>query len=72
MIIIQITSDWKLDKALALLGGNVVSIKEIAVESGLETAREDLREAVLGINLVSVDPIQNVEESVHSQGSHVV
>ena len=65
-------SDRQLDDTLALLNGNVVSVQEVAVETCLEAAREDLSEAVFAVNLVSVDPVQDIEESVHSQGSYVV
>lgn len=65
-------SDWELDDTLALLNGDVVSVQEVAVETGLEASREDLGEAVFAINLVSVDPVQDVEESVHSKGGDVV
>lgn len=65
-------SDWELDDALALLECDVVSVEEVAVETGLEAAAEDLSEAVLAVQLISVDPVQDVEESVHSQGGHVV
>jgi len=65
-------SDWKLDDALALLERDVVSVQEVAVETGLEAATEDLCQAVLAVELVSVDPVEDVEESVHAEGSHVV
>ena len=39
------------------LNGNIVSVEEVAVKSGLEAAREDLGEAVFGVNLVSIDPV---------------
>ena len=65
-------SDWQLDDTLALLNGNVVSVQEVAVETCLEAARKDLSEAVFAVNLVSVDPVQDVEESVHSEGSNIV
>ena len=65
-------SDGKFDYALALFDGDVVSVQEVAVEACLEAARQDLGQAVLAVQFVSVDPVQDVEESVHAQGSHVV
>ena len=65
-------SNRELDDTLTLLQGNVVSVQEVTVESSLEAATEDLSEAVLAVDLVSVDPVQDVEESVHAESSHVV
>lgn len=38
----------------------------------MQAARQNLGQAVAAIHLVSIDPVQNVKESIHSQGSHVV
>ena len=59
-------------RPLTFLEGNIISVKEVAVESGLEDATKNLREAVFSINLISVNPVENVEESIQSEGCNVM
>lgn len=65
-------SEWQLNHTLSFLDGDVVSVQEVAVETSLQAARQNLSQAISAINLVSVHPVQDVEESVHAQGGHIV
>lgn len=57
-------SNRKLNDALTFLNSNVISIQEIAIESCLEEPTQNLREAVFSINLISINPVENIKESV--------
>ena len=63
-ILLNLYSNRKLNHALTFLNSNVISVKEVAIESGLEEPTQNLREAVFSINLISINPVKNVEESV--------
>ena len=71
-LLILIWSDGEFNNTLALLDGNVISVQEITIESSLKASTKNLSEAVLSIKLVSVDPVQDIEKSIHSQRCNIV
>ena len=70
--LILLSSNGKLNNTLTFFDGNIISVKEVAIESGLEKPTQNLREAVFSINLISINPVKDVKESVQSKGCNVV
>jgi len=65
-------SDRQLDDALALLHRDEVVVQEVAVQTSLQGATENLSPAVEAIDFPSVDPVEDVEEAVETEGRHVM
>ena len=65
-------SNRQLNDALAFLHRDQIVVQEVAVKTSLEGATENLSPAVEAINLPSVDPVEDVEESVEAEGCHVM
>ncbi len=57
---------------LPLLHAYKVVVEEVDIQAGLENAGEYLCPAVEVVEVVSVYPVQNVEESVEAERCHVV
>ncbi len=56
----------------ALADALEVVVKEVNVQASLKDAREDLSPAVEVVEVVSVDPVENVEESVEAKCRHIM
>ena len=56
----------------ALADALEVVVEEVHVKARLQDARKDLGPAVEVVKVVSVDPVENVEESVESQRCHIM
>ena len=57
---------------LALENLRDVQIEEIAVEDGLDTAGDDGDDVVESLEVVSVDPVEDVESSVGAESKEIV
>lgn len=49
-----------------------IVVEEIDVEAGLQEGGKRLRPAEEALSLISVDPIEDVEEAVESEAGHVM
>ena len=70
--ICKLISHGKLDDLLSLLDTNEIVVQEVNVEARLQDARQYLCPAVEIIVVISIDPVENVEESVESQSCNVM
>ena len=70
--LILLCSNREFNDTFALLDGNIISIKEVTIESSLEKPTQNLCEAVFSINLISINPVKNVEKSIQSKGCDVM
>ena len=64
-------SGWKL-KLLALENLRDVKIEEVAVEDGLDTPGNDGDDVVKPLDVVSVDPVHDVEAAVGAESEEIV
>lgn len=62
---------WKLE-LFAFQNFRNVEIEEIAIQNGLNDARDDSDDVVESLVIVSVDPVEDVESSVRSEGEEIV
>ena len=67
-----IYSHWQFNHLFALADALEVVVQEVYVQTGLKHSRENLSPAVEIIKVVSVYPIENVEESVESECGDIV
>ena len=65
-------SHWQFNHLFALADALEVVVQEVYVQAGLKHSRENLSPAVEIIKVVSVYPIENVEESVESECGDIV
>lgn len=56
----------------ALADALEVVVEEVHVQARLQDARQDLSPAIEVVEVVSIDPVEDVEESVEAEGGHIV
>ena len=65
-------SHRQFNDGLALLDTHEIVVQEVNVETGLEQSWEDLSPAVEIVDIVAVDPVQDIEETIETEGRHVM